>query len=77
MRWYEEIKGGKTTIQIARENNTSKHRVQQSIDLALIAPDIVKAIIDGSQPMGLTSDWLMRNRLPSDWQDQRNRIANL
>jgi site-specific DNA recombinase len=77
MLWYEEIKGSKTTIQIARENNTSKHRVQQSIDRAFIAPDIVKAILEGTQPMGFTSDWLMRNPLPSDWQDQRKRIANL
>ena len=38
------------------------------VDLAFLAPDIVREITNGAQPMGLTSDWCWRHDLPSDWQ---------
>ncbi|MCB1368015.1 MAG: hypothetical protein KDK00_09645 [Rhodobacteraceae bacterium] len=44
---------------------------------ALLAPDIVQLILDGRQPDGLTSDWLLRHALPINWQDQRSLIATL
>jgi hypothetical protein len=60
-----------------RDLCTSKRRVQQVIDLAFLAPDIVRDITNGVQPMGLTSDWCLRHDLPSEWQAQRQRIATL
>ena len=50
-------------------------RILQVIELAFIAPDIVKAIIRGEQPTGLTAKWLGQNPLPSDWQTQRQVVA--
>ncbi|KPB00063.1 site-specific recombinase resolvase, partial [Ahrensia marina] len=47
------------------------------IDLAFIAPDIVKSIMTGDQPTGLTSKWLGQNPLPSNWQAQREIVARL
>ncbi len=68
---------GQSFEAIAAEAGTSKRRVQQVIDLAFLAPDIVRDITNGTQPMGLTSDWCLRHDLPSDWQAQRQRIATL
>jgi hypothetical protein len=34
-------------------------------------------IIEGRQPISLTSEWVLRNSLPGDWQDQRTLIATL
>lgn len=76
-QWYQRLKEGQSFETIAAEANTSKRRVQQVIDLAFLAPDIVRDINNGTQPMGLTSDWCLRHHLPSDWQAQRRRIANL
>jgi len=75
--WYQRLKKGHSFEAIAVEAGSSKRRVQQVIDLAFLAPDIVRDITNGAQPMGLTSDWCLRHDLPSDWQAQRQRIATL
>jgi DNA invertase Pin-like site-specific DNA recombinase len=76
-QWYKRIKEGATFDQISDETGTSKRRIQQMIHLAFLAPDIVRQIMQGKQPMGLTSDWLLRHDLPAEWDAQRERIANL
>ncbi|WP_223476577.1 hypothetical protein [Oricola indica] len=47
------------------------------IDLAFLAPDIVKSIKQGDHPIGLTAKWLGQNPLPSGWQAQRRIVAAL
>lgn len=76
-QWYQRLKEGQSFAAVAAEAGTSKRRVQQVIDLAFLAPDIVRDVTNGAQPMGLTSDWFLRHDLPSDWQAQRQRIATL
>ena len=75
--WYQELKAGHTFDEIASEAGTSKRRVQQIVELAFLAPDIVRDITKGVQPTGLTSDWWLRHALPAEWQAQRERIATL
>lgn len=75
--WYKRIKEGATFDQISDETGTSKRRIQQMIHLAFLAPDIVRQVTQGKQPVGLTSDWLLRHSMPADWDAQRKRIANL
>ena len=75
--WFDQLKSGRTYTEIAQSTGTSKRRVQQMIDLAFIAPDVVRAIAEGRQPVGLTSDWLLRHDLPSDWDAQRAIVATL
>ena len=76
-QWYERLKEGQSFESIAAEAGTSKRRVQQVMDLAFLAPDIVRDITNGTQPMGLTSDWCLRHDLPASWQARRQRIATL
>src|SRR6056297_922052 len=75
--WFDQLKAGRTYAEIAQSAGTSKRRVQQMTDLAFLAPDIVRAIAEGRQPVGLTSDWLLRHDLPSDWDRQRAIVATL
>ena len=75
--WLDQMKAGRTYAEIAQSAGTSKRRVQQMIDLAFLAPDIVRSIKEGRQPIGLTSDWLLRHDLPSDWDRQRAIVATL
>jgi site-specific DNA recombinase len=75
--WFEQMKAGKSFAQIADVEKTSKRRVQQMIDLAFLAPDIVRDVLDGNQPIGFTSDWCLRHALPSDWNEQRQLIKTL
>jgi site-specific DNA recombinase len=75
--WFEQMKAGKSFAQIADVEKTSKRRVQQMIDLAFLAPDIVRDVLDGNQPAGFTSDWCKQHSLPSDWSDQRALLKTL
>ncbi len=71
------IVDGKTFMEIAEAAGTSKRRVQDVIDLAMLAPDILDAIASGEQPEGLTSDYLIKSGVPASWPEQRERFAKL
>lgn len=75
--WFGMIRAGQTYVEIAQVAGTSKRRVQQMLDLAFLAPDTVRDVINGNQPLGFTSDWCLRHDLPSDWNEQRKLIATL
>ncbi len=64
-RWMAMIIEGKTFTEIARAEGTSKRRVQDVVDLAMLAPDILDAIAGGEQPDGLTSDTLIKSGVPA------------
>jgi DNA invertase Pin-like site-specific DNA recombinase len=76
-QYYSAIRRGRTFEDIAASENLTKRRILQVIDLAFLAPDIVKSILQGDQPIGLTAKWLGLNPVPSDWQAQRRIIAAL
>ena len=71
------MKAGRSFDEIATAEQASKRRVQQMIDLALLAPDIVRDALEGNQPIGFTSDWCLRHALPSDWDEQRQLLKTL
>lgn len=74
---YQQIKAGKTLSEIADAADTSNHRVQQMIELAFLAPNIVKDVLAGQQPSGFTLNWFRSHGLPINWQDQRDLLATL
>lgn len=76
-KWLGMIKSGKSLDAIAKQDGTSRRRIQQIIAFAFLAPDIVQMILEGRQPIGLTSEWVLRHKLPNDWQSQRALIATL
>ena len=75
--WFGQIRSGMTFAEIAAAEATSKRRIQQMVDLAFLAPDIVRDAQEGRQPLGFTSDWCLRHTLPSDWNEQRRILATL
>ena len=76
-QYFDALKQGQTFEEIAASENLSKRRILQVVELAFLAPDIVKSIMQGDQPVGLTAKWLGLNPLPSDWQAQRRIVAAL
>ncbi len=77
LSWLDRIKAGKTYEEIAIEDAIPKARVRKAIGYAFMAPDIVRAIVDGRQPVGLTSSYLLHHPLPDDWEEQRALVATL
>jgi site-specific DNA recombinase len=76
-RYFEMIRSGKTYAEIAKAENTSKRRIQHLVQLAFIAPDIVRAVTEGRQPTGLTSTWLKSHAFPPIWKEQRDLISTM
>ena len=75
--WFDRIRGGATISDIASADGTSTRHVQRMIGLAFLAPDIVQSIVEGTQPIGLTSEWCKTHDLPAEWDAQRAMIAAL
>ena len=76
-QWLDRIKNGEALDQIADSENTTRKRVQQTLNFAFIAPDIVRDIVAGKQSIGLTSTWIATHELPICWDEQRKLIATL
>ena len=77
LSWLDRIKAGKTYEEIATEDAIPTDRVRKAIRYAFLAPDIVRAIIEGRQPVGLTSSYLLHHPLPDDWEKQRVLVKTL
>jgi hypothetical protein len=39
--------------------------------MGLLAPDLIEELMAGKQPRRLIAHWLIRNRIPSLWSEQR------
>jgi hypothetical protein len=65
------MRGVYTTVsEIGDAENISKSYVSRILRLALLAPDIVDAILAGSMDQGLMLEQL-EGPLPSSWEEQR------
>jgi len=76
-RYLAAIRSGKTFSEIAKSEGASKRRIQHLIEFAFLAPDVVRRVHEGQQPVGLTSEWLKQNDIPADWRAQRELFATL
>lgn len=45
--------------------------VSRILDLTLLAPDIIDAILDGKEPSGLSLAMLTKKQIPLVWEEQR------
>jgi hypothetical protein len=76
-KWMAMIIEGNTFAEIAEAACTSKRRVQDVVDLAMLAPDILDVIANGEQSDGLTSNYLIKSGVPAVWADQRELFGKL
>jgi hypothetical protein len=71
-RWQRMLDEGAyaTVSEIGDAENISKSYVSRILRLALLAPDIVNAILAGSTDQGMVLEHLERP-LPASWEEQR------
>ena len=71
--WRGLLESGRvqTIAQIARANGVNGSYVGRILDLTLLAPDIIGAILDGREPSGLSLARLTGKRLAPLWEKQR------
>ena len=77
LSWLDRIKAGRTYEEIAADDGIKTARVRKAIGHAFLAPDIVRAALEGRQPVGLTSNYILHHPLPADWDEQRALAAAL
>ncbi len=77
MEWYDAVKNSKTFAKIAAQAGVSTDRVRSVIGLAFLAPDIIEQIVSGKLPLHMTSDFLIKTGIPSDWNAQREMLASV
>jgi len=74
-RWKELLESGRfgSGSEIAAAQGVDPSYVARLLRLALLAPDIVEAILDGNEPDGASLARL--HRLPADWEEQRRVLS--
>ncbi|SCY83121.1 recombinase family protein [Paracoccus tibetensis] len=74
-RWLDAIRAGRDIASLAKADGVSEGCLRVHLQLALLAPTIQAAILDGTQPEGLTLHRLTRPEMPSDWHAQYRRTG--
>lgn len=77
-QWFGDMSMGKVTSlqEIADREQVDRQYVSRIIQLAFLAPDIVRMILGGKQPEPLTVDKLVRSvPLPVSWKAQRTLLG--
>jgi DNA invertase Pin-like site-specific DNA recombinase len=74
-RWLDEMVSGsvKSIEEIAKREGCSPRKVNMTLTLAFLAPEIVKAAIDGRLPRGVGISRL--SDLPASWRDQFRQLG--
>jgi site-specific DNA recombinase len=76
-RWLDQLIADATATSetIAKRERCSVRKVNMAISLAFLAPDLVKAAIDGRLPHGMGAVRLAD--LPAEWSRQREMLGLL
>lgn len=71
--WADALTSGRATSisELAAQSGLEPNLISRTVPLGFLAPDIVKAILNGRQPAHLTASDLRRIDLPMDWDEQR------
>jgi hypothetical protein len=74
-RWLDELLANPTasTESIAKREGCSVRKVNMTVSLAFLAPDLVKAAIDGRLPYGMGVVRL--SDMPAEWSRQRQMLG--
>jgi hypothetical protein len=76
-RWRELLESGQygTIRALARDLGVDNSYVARILRLTLLAPDLIEAILDGTEPDGLSLERLYR--APVGWEEQRHSLGGM
>jgi hypothetical protein len=74
-RWRQMLEGGEyaCSAELAKAEKVNASYLSRILRLTLLAPDIIEAILSGSQPSTLQLDDLLKP-LPANWGDQYSAV---
>jgi DNA invertase Pin-like site-specific DNA recombinase len=76
--WFEELATGRARSlqELAKCNGISRRYIRRLVGLAFLSPALVEAILQGRQPVELTTTRLAEFDLPLDWTEQHKLLAS-
>ena len=75
-RWWSSIATGEIDVAtLCKLEGVNDSWMSRVIRMNFLAPRIVEAILEGTQPVTLSATWLRREDLPLDWEKQEEALA--
>jgi hypothetical protein len=76
-RWFEVLQSGSAQDieTLASKSGVDKRRFRETIRLAMLAPDIQSAILEGRHPPSLTLERIVQIGPPLSWNEQRRSLG--
>jgi hypothetical protein len=76
--WFEELATGdaRSLQELAERDGISRRYIRRLVGLAFLSPQLVEAILQGRQPLELTTTRLTELDLPLDWSEQHKLLAS-
>lgn len=71
MDWMDDIKSGRSVIEVAARSDVSPEYVTHTLGLALLSPMILEQIVEGRQAPHITASQLKKVTIPASWPDQK------
>jgi hypothetical protein len=68
--WLNELRLGKSLVDIAKEAQIDLSILRKSIRLGLLSPALQKAILTGQHPDNWSVSLFTRNKMPLEWKKQ-------
>ena len=76
-QWRAALLNGDDLATIAAREGITVKYLGEMLPFAFLSPKLVRAILEGHQPSGLTTNWLRRHGLPASWAEQDRILAQL
>jgi hypothetical protein len=76
--WFEELATGRArSLQVlANREGISRRYIRRLLGVAFLSPELTEAILQGRQPVELTTTRLTEFDLPLDWTEQHKLLAS-
>jgi len=76
--WFEELAIGRARSlqELAKREGITRRYIRRLVGLAFLSPQLVEAILQGCQPVELTTTQLTELDLPLDWTEQHKLLAS-
>jgi hypothetical protein len=76
--WFEELATCRVRSlqELAKRDGISRRYIRRLVALAFLGPQLVEAILQGRQPLELTTTRLTELDLPLDWTEQHKLLAS-
>jgi site-specific DNA recombinase len=76
--WFEELAIGRARSlqELAKREGITRRYIRRLVGLAFLSPQLVEAILQGCQPVELTTTRLTEFDLPLDWTEQHKLLAS-